>query len=116
MKFISRWARLWHQFRKRATLEDELNAELQFHLESRRDDLIKHGLSATDATRQARIELGMLEIHKDNVRAALGLAWPDQMGIYWRTSLASLRRHRWLAAGSVLMFALAARLGRARRF
>ena len=107
MKFISRWTRLWRQFRQRAALEDDLNAELQFHLESRRDDLIKLGLSNLAATRQARIELGMLEIHKDNVRAALGLAWPDQIGIYWRTSLASLRRHRGLAAGSVLILGMA---------
>lgn len=91
---------LWRRLRHRRQFEHDLDAELQFHFESRRDDLVRGGATADEAARLARIELGMVELHKDAVRHAHGLAAFD-------TWLGELRR---AARGLVRspLFALAA--------
>jgi macrolide transport system ATP-binding/permease protein len=103
MNVFQRIHRYWQRIVRRASLDSELDAELKFHLECRSDDLQKSGLTPAQAARQARIELGMVEIHKDNVRHALGLGAIDLIGIFWRTSMRSLRRHLWLAIGAILI-------------
>jgi macrolide transport system ATP-binding/permease protein len=103
MNVFQRIHRYWQRIVRRASLDSELDAELKFHLECRSDDLQKSGLTPAQAARQARIELGMVEIHKDHVRHALGLGAIDLISIFWRTSMRSLRRHLWLATGAILI-------------
>jgi len=47
-------------FRKEST-EQQLDSELQFHLEQRVEDHIAAGVDAEEARRQARLEFGGLE-------------------------------------------------------
>jgi len=59
----------------RSRLEAEMEAELESHLESLTADLIRAGWPKAEAERRARIELGSAVVHKDAMRASLGLRW-----------------------------------------
>ena len=96
----------------RRRVERELEAELDFHLQTRADQLEAQGLDRAEALRRARIELGMLELHRDDVRAARGLAWVDALGSDLRYAARSLIRSPLytLTAVGVLTLPLAAAL------
>src|SRR5258708_7862633 len=63
--------------RRRAT-EDNLDAELRFHMEQQKNKLTAAGLSPADASREARLLLGGLEQTKEECRDARGLRWWDE--------------------------------------
>lgn len=63
----------------RRRVERELGDELDFHLQTRADQLEAQGQSRPAALRQARLELGMIELHRDDVRAARGLRVLDHL-------------------------------------
>ena len=69
------WSDLIHCLRaifRRRTLERELDQELQFHLERQTEKYVKSGLSAEEASRRARLELGGVDQTKEQYRDALG--------------------------------------------
>jgi predicted permease len=96
----------------RRRVERELESELDFHLQTRADQMEALGLPRHEALRRARIELGMLELHRDSVRAARGLAWVDAVGSDLRYAARSLVRSPLyaLTAVGVLTLPLAAAL------
>jgi macrolide transport system ATP-binding/permease protein len=102
--------RTWRHWRQRRRFESDLDAELRFHLESRADDLQAAGLDCAEALRRARLELGAVELHKDDVRAAHGLAALDAVLGELRRALATLRRAPMFLAGSVTVLGLAVAL------
>ena len=62
----------------RAHLEDEMDEELRFHLESYIEDLMQRGVPREQAQRQAKIEFGGMTVHKEEMRSSLGLRlWDD---------------------------------------
>src|SRR5687767_3109853 len=61
----------------------DMQAEFAHHLELRARDLVRSGLSAEDATRQARVEFGGTYNYKEAGREARGLRWLDAMRISW---------------------------------
>ena len=63
---------------QRGRLEAEMEAELAHHLEARTAVLIRAGHSPEDAARRARIELGPALMHKEAMRASVGLRWVDE--------------------------------------
>ena len=91
---------------RRSELESDLDSELRFHLASRADDLVRAGSSRAEAERRARIELGSLETHKEDYRAARGLSFVDELrqdGLY---ALRSFRRNRGFTTVAVATLAL----------
>jgi predicted permease len=73
MKIFSR-VRFWMRgVTNSSRLENEMEAEMRFHIECRAADLAGKGISEKEAMRRARIEFGGYESHKDAMRAALGL-------------------------------------------
>jgi predicted permease len=54
-------------------LENEMETEVRFHIESYAADLVRGGVPQQEAMRRARIEFGGVESHKDAMRASLGL-------------------------------------------
>jgi putative ABC transport system permease protein len=56
-------------------LENEMETEVRFHIESYAADLVRGGFSQEEAMRQARIEFGGIESHKDAMRASVGVRW-----------------------------------------
>jgi predicted permease len=53
---------------RRRRFEQEMADELRAHMEHRADDLVAKGMSRPEAERQARIELGTIESHKEAIR------------------------------------------------
>ena len=72
--------RSWlHATTHRSQLEGEMDDELRFHIESYAEDLMRTGLPREQAERQARVELGGITVHKEEMRASLGLRLLDDL-------------------------------------
>ena len=104
---LSRIREWWQVLAGRDTANRELDEELAFHRDARRDDLVREGLSPEAATRQARIELGMTESHRQAYRAARGFGWLDWLGGDLRYAWRSLRQRPGFSLSVVLILGLA---------
>ena len=67
----------WSAATRRNRFEDDMRAEMEFHLQARVDDLIATGLPRADAERQARMEFGTADAIKDDCRESRGLRFVD---------------------------------------
>jgi predicted permease len=74
-----------------AAVEREIDDELRFHLERQAEAHRQSGLSAEDADRQARLDLGGLEPMKEAYRDALGVRL---VGETWRDMTLAVRALR----------------------
>jgi predicted permease len=93
-------------------LERDLDRELRYHMDRRVEDLIREGLSETEARRQASLEFGGVSQVQDAVRDTWIWRWLDALRRDVRYALRSLTRS-WgfaLGAGAVLALAIGANL------
>src|SRR6185437_6078710 len=77
---------------RRARVEKEMDDELTCHLEMLTNDLIRSGIAPAEAARRARIALGPMLKHKEDMRASLGLLWWDRFRADVRYALRILRK------------------------
>ncbi|MBC7895194.1 MAG: ABC transporter permease [Cytophagaceae bacterium] len=80
---IARMRSLLGSVRRRDHLDAEMDEEFRLHLELRAADLVRTGLSPAAATRQARLEFGGTERHKDAGAESLGLRNVDGLRVSW---------------------------------
>ena len=92
---------------QRDRLEAEMEAELADHLENLTADLVRAGFSPAEARRRARIALGSTVVHKDDMRASLGLRIFDEFAADLRYAFRRLLRSRGFTVIATLSLALA---------
>jgi predicted permease len=91
---------------ERGRLQQNVHDEAEFHIQARAADLMKAGLGADAALRQARLEFGSIETHKADVRQAVGLQWLSDVHADLRYATRWMRRQpafALLAIGSLAL-------------
>jgi len=98
-----------HRLVHKSRSENQLDKELQFHLERQVDDYVKTGLPTEEAWRRARLEFGGVDRVKEEVRDT---RWETRFDNLWRDfryAFRSLGRDRRFAV--IAIFALALGIG-----
>jgi predicted permease len=91
---------------RRSSMEAGMADELQFHIESRSDDLVRSGMSREEALRQARLELGSAERYKEEMRQAVGFHFIDELRADIKYSARVLRKSPAFSFAAILTLAL----------
>ena len=113
---IARARSLWRGVRRRRDFETEMAEEFRHHQELRAADLVRQGMAPAEAARQARLEFGSAEMHKDAARDARGLRRVDDLRVSWldvKLGGRMLRRYPGLTLVGGLSMAFAIAVGAA---
>jgi putative ABC transport system permease protein len=93
MKMWNRIRSWWRAVAQRSRLENEMDAELRFHIEAFAEDLIRSGVPHQEALRRARIEFGGIERAKEECRDARGVNFISSLIQDLRFGLRMLRKN-----------------------
>ncbi len=79
MRLVNRVRSWWRGIFQRSRVQNEMEAELQFHVETRAEELVQSGVPRAEALRRARLEFGGMEGAKEECLEARGASWLDNL-------------------------------------
>jgi putative ABC transport system permease protein len=105
-----RWTRTFRlrlrSLLRRTRVEEELDEELQYHLDRLVDEYVAKGMSRDEARYAARREMGAIEPRKEECRDARGLALVDSIRQDVTYAVRTLRKSPGFAGVAILSLAL----------
>src|ERR1700690_676110 len=107
MRLLNRGRSWWRGIFQRSLVQNEMEAELQFHVEARAEELAQSGVPRAEALRRARLEFGGMEGAKEECLEARGASWLDNLTQDLRYGARTMMR----APGFTTMAVLALALG-----
>ncbi len=93
-------------WRQRGQLDEQLDTELQFHLDLEAKRLVDQGVSPGEARRSARTRFGGVERVSEECREQRGLLWLDRTARTVRYAARTLRRQPGFALVAILVLGL----------
>jgi predicted permease len=100
---LSSW---WNALVHRTRINNDIEAELQFHIDAHIQHLIEAGVAPREAARRAKIAFGRVDVQKEKYHSAIGLQPLHEIGGDLRYALRSLSRKPGAALVAILSLAL----------
>jgi len=98
-------ARIQALFRRRQ-LDDDLDQELQLHLDLLTEEHLRRGLSPEEARRAARLQVGGLPSIKESHREVRGLPMIETLWQDLKFAVRLIFKDRWVSAAAIIALAL----------
>jgi predicted permease len=106
MNLVAQIRTWWYAITRRSRVDQEVESELQFHVNAYTEDLMRSGVAREEAHRRAQLELGKVEIQNERYREAVGLRLFDEIGGDLRFGLRSIWKQPAFSAVAILSLAL----------
>jgi hypothetical protein len=65
MSFFANLASWWNALVHRARIDNDIEVELQFHIDAHTEQLIDSGIPPREAERRSKIEFGRVDVQKE---------------------------------------------------
>src|SRR5271170_4158927 len=106
MRWLARFRKIFQSFFRRRQIEDDLDAELQYHLAQEIQSGIEAGLSPEEAKLAAQRLVGSVPLYKEECRDAWGINFLDNLVRDVRHAARMLRRTPLFTVAAITMLTL----------